>query len=130
SFLDYIFISVNNASRCPFASWTRMPTSSVLINPARLRNIRDIDPRNFIQSINQPVIENILNNELNRFSRNTLELVPLLFNVVHSGAEPGFQVLYDVTEFFEDRFYMFFVNTGYPVFHAGPFVTDPGKNIS
>src|SRR5690625_2759597 len=107
-----------------------MPTRSVLINPARLRNIRDIDPRNFIQSINQPVIENILNNELDRSGRNSFEPGPLLFNVVHSGAAPRLQVLYDVTEFFEDRFYMFFVNTGYPVFHAGPFVTDPGKNIS
>src|SRR5690625_3659838 len=107
-----------------------MSSRSVLINPARLRNIRDINPRDLIQSINQTIIENILNNELDRSGRNTFEPVPLLFNVVHSGAEPGFQVLYDVTEFFEDRFYMFFVNTGYPVFHAGPFVTDPGKNIS
>src|SRR5699024_12595310 len=63
-------------------------------------------------------------------SRNTFELVPLLFNIVNSSFKARLQVLYDVTEFFEDRFYMFFVNTGYPVFHAGPFVTDPGKNIS
>src|SRR5690625_5703267 len=107
-----------------------MPTSSVLINPVRLRNIRDIDPRDLIERVNQTIIKNVLNDELNRSGRNSFEPVPLLFNVVHSGAEPRLQVLYDVTEFFEDRFYMFFVNTGYPVFHAVPFVTDPGKNIS
>src|SRR5690625_6448159 len=98
-----------------------MPTSSVLINPARLRNIGDSNPRDPIERFNQTVIKNVLNNELDRVSSNTFELVPLLFNVVHSGAEPRLQVLYDVTEFFEDRFYIFFVNTGYPVFHAGPF---------
>src|SRR5690625_1231632 len=107
-----------------------MPTSSVLINPARLWDIRDVDPWDFVERVNQAVIEDVLNDELDRPGSNPFELVPLLFNVVHSGAEPGFQVLYDVTEFFEDRFYMFFVNTVYPVFHAGPFVTDPGKNIS
>src|SRR5699024_2311233 len=127
---DYIFISVNNASRCPFASWTRMPTSSVLINPVRLRNIRDIDPRDLIERVNQTIIKNVLNNELDRPGSNPSEPFPLLFNVVHAGLEPRLQVLYDVTEFFEDRFYIFFVNTGYPVFHAGPFVTEPGKNIS
>src|SRR5690625_6294674 len=107
-----------------------MPTSSVLINPVRLRNIRDINPRDLIERFNQTIIKNVLNNELNRPGRNPFEPVPLLFNVVHSGAEPGFQVLYDVTEFFEDRFYMCFVNTGYPVFHAGPFVTNPGDRKS
>src|SRR5690625_1055400 len=107
-----------------------MPTSSVLINPVRLRNIGDSNPRDPIERFNQTVIKNVLNDELDRPGSNPSEPVPLLFNVVHAGLEPGFQVLYDVTEFFEDRFYIFFVNTGYPVFHAGPFVTDPVKNIS
>src|SRR5699024_11903609 len=107
-----------------------MPTSSVLINPPRLRNIRDIDPRDLIERVNQTIIKNVLNNELNRSGRNSFEPVPLLFNVVHSGAEPGFQVLYDINEFFEDRFYIFFVNTGYPVFHAEPFIADPIKHTA
>src|SRR5690625_5285834 len=107
-----------------------MPTSSVLINPVRLRNIRDINPRDLIERFNQTIIKNVLNNELDRVTRNTFELVPLLLHVVNRSFKTGFQVLYDVTEFFEVRFYIFFVNTGYPVFHAGPFVTDPGKNIS
>src|SRR5699024_11030827 len=112
------------------ASWTRMPTSSVLINPVRLRNIRDIDPRDLIERVNQTIIENVLNDELDRPGSNTFELVPLLFNIVYSSFKARLQVFNYVTEFLEDRFYMFFVNTGYPVFHAGPFVTDPGKNIS
>src|SRR5690625_5286341 len=107
-----------------------MSTISVLINPARPRNIRDRNPRDLIERVNQTIIKNVLNDELDRPGSNPSEPVPLLLDVVHAGLEPGFQVLYDVTEFFEDRFYIFFVNTGYPVFHAGPFVTDPGKNIS
>src|SRR5690625_1724214 len=107
-----------------------MPTSSVLINPVRLRNIRDIDPRDLIERVNQTIIKNVLHDELDRPGSNPSEPFPLLLDVVHAGLDTGFQVLYDVTEFFEDRFYIFFVNTVYPVFHAGPFVTDPGKNIS
>src|SRR5690625_4624752 len=107
-----------------------MPTSSVLINPTRLWDIRDVDPWDFVERVNQAVIEDVLNDELDRPGSNAPEPVPLLLDVVHAGLELIFQVRDNIPEFIEHGLDVFVVHIHDLVFHPRPFVTDPGENIS
>src|SRR5699024_5751713 len=104
-----------------------MPTSSVLINPVRLRNIRDINPRDLIERVNQTIIKNVLNDELDRPGSNPSELVPDVLNVVYSSLKTGFQVLNFVPKVVNNGLDVIVIDVGHAARHVSPFIANPGE---